>query len=136
MWPACWAGGVGLGVMAAAAAAEAVVEVVELRSGPVGLCGEVWPYMSFAASVASGVATREPWVECAVDEPDWMLLVVALLPGLRVRSLMEVAFSWRVFFVDLMPSKIWLATAIDMPQKSGTRCTHCACAVRLHSESC
>jgi hypothetical protein len=52
--------------------------------------------------------------------------IVPLLPALKVLSLKEVAFSWRVFFVDLMPSRIWFATAMDMPQKSGTRCTHAA----------
>jgi hypothetical protein len=45
--------------MAAAAAADAVVEEVEGRSEP-GRCGEVWVYMSLAASVASGETTWEP----------------------------------------------------------------------------
>lgn len=43
--------------MAAAAAADAVVEVVEVLSGPVGRWGDVWLYMSLAASVASGDAS-------------------------------------------------------------------------------
>ena len=88
-------------------------------------CGEVWLYISFAASVASGDTTCEWWEDGEKEPLDWALLIVPLLP-LRVRSLIEVAFSWRVFFVDLMPSRIWFATAIDMPQKSGTRWTHWA----------
>jgi hypothetical protein len=46
--------------MAAAAAADAVVDVVEDLSGPGGLWGEVWLYMSLAASVASGDTTWDP----------------------------------------------------------------------------
>jgi hypothetical protein len=114
------------GFMAAAAAADAVGEVADVRSPTLVRCGEVWLYISFAASVASGDTTCEPCEDDVKEAPDWALLVVPLLPALRVRSLIEDAFSWRVFFVDLIPSRIWFATAIDMPQKSGTRCTHWA----------
>lgn len=53
---------------------------------------------------------------------DWEL---GGLPALErsVLSLNEVFCDWRCLCV-LMPSRILVAFIMDMPQKSGTRCTH------------
>ena len=119
---------VGFEAIAAAAAADAAVDP-DVRSGAGVRRGVVWLYMSLAASVASGEAMDGAYDD---DAPyDWMLPLLiegCLGPGLKVRS----AMGW-VFLLLRMPSRIWLATAMDMPQKSGTRCTHWACAVSEHS---
>lgn len=36
--------------------------------------------------------------------------------------------------IDLTSRSNWFAISIDMPQKSGTRCTQSVCAVKSHSE--
>lgn len=114
--------------MAAAAAADAA-ELEDVRSGIGFRCGEVWAYMRFAASVASGDAIDGPPYAGGWPWPDGAKEALESdddrlgFWGRKVRSLSVVAFCWLCFFDVLMPSKIWFATAIDIPQKSGTRCT-------------
>lgn len=114
--------------MAADAAAAAAVELDEVLSGAGGRCCEVWlPYIAFAASVAS----CEPEGYEAPIEPEYdgdgecALVVGLIFPARSVFSVRDVPFACRCFCV-LMPSKIWFATAIDIPQKSGTKCTQWA----------
>ena len=71
------------------------------------------------------------------EEPSTLIIGSRMFTaGRMVRSVSEVAFSCRRCFWDRMPSRIWFATAMDLPQKSGTRCTQPECAVRWHSTNC
>lgn len=122
------------------AAAAAALDELD-RSGPGGRCGDVGlcVYIVLAASVASEDApydcvrgARPASVDvCDVDAEyggrgSVVDAVSAPACGLRrVRALMGACGCEPCRrFVVRIPSKIWLAICIDMPQKSGTRCAH------------
>lgn len=78
--------------------------------------------MSLAASVASADAEVGLYKDCGAPYGDELCGPGdEILPVRSVFSLSDVVLSWRFLFCDRIPSKIWLATAIDIPQKSGTR---------------
>ncbi len=78
--------------------------------------------MSLAASVASADAEVGLYKDCGAPYGDELWGPGdEILPVRKVFSLSDVGLSWRFLFCDRIPSKIWLATAIDIPQKSGTR---------------
>lgn len=90
-------------------------------------------------SLAAPAASLEYSLGTNVDDDDAPMLLLPLRLGpvddVRiVLSAKDDCFSCLRAFWALMPSRILLAVTMDMPQKSGTRCTQAAWHVRLHSE--